>query len=377
MDSGSDHIGISVAITVRNDRDGLKELLPALAGQTRVPDEIVIVDGGSLDGTPDVVSEVDLNGIDVRLVVRPGANIAAGRNAAVQLAKHDRIAFTDAGCRPEPQWLAALDRALDRADLVGGIFVTDARTQFEKAIALTHYPVREELSQSSWLIRLSHSLFGRQYLPYRAGGRSMAFTRSTWAAVGGFPELQYAGEEQAFARATAERGFKNVLEPDAVVHWRPPSSWIANARMFYRYCRGDVRSKGRSRHLLRAAAYTCGPVFASRGGWRTRVLMGSGTVAYAALPLQRARAARISPTSWWRIPIAIALKDLSQIAGAVHGTLDALRGVPQPTPQPSPRSSAFTAPNSPEPKAASAEAPFVGRSSVGGQHGLGPRNPST
>ena len=57
-------------------------------------------------------------------------------------------------------------------------------------------PVPDELDQPGTLVRVSHRLFGRQYLASQAGGRSMAFHRDVWRAVGGFPEIQYAGEDQ-------------------------------------------------------------------------------------------------------------------------------------------------------------------------------------
>ena len=72
---------LTVVITVRNDREGLRELLPALAAQTKTPNEIVIVDGGSVDGTLEAVAGFDL---PVRTIVAPGANIAAGRNIGVE-----------------------------------------------------------------------------------------------------------------------------------------------------------------------------------------------------------------------------------------------------------------------------------------------------
>jgi glycosyltransferase involved in cell wall biosynthesis len=325
---------ISVVVTVRNDRDGLLELIPALASQTRPPEEVVIVDGGSDDGTAELLAGLQLAGSELRYAVEPSANIAAGRNAAVRLARHDRIAVTDAGCRPDPGWLDALGRALDSADLVGGIFITDWATTFEQVMALTHYPVEAELDSPNGLVRLSHRIFGRHYLPYRGGGRSMAFTREAWATVGGFPEFVYAGEEQAFARAISDRGFRTALEPEAKVYWRPPGTWSSTARMFYRYCRGDVRSKGRSRHFARLAAWTAAPVLMVRGGWAVRTLVGVGAVAYLALPLERAAQAGVSPASWWRIPVAVGVKDLAQLAGAARGTVDALMGVPQPTPGP-------------------------------------------
>ncbi len=332
--------GVSVVVTVRNDRDGLRELLPGLAAQTLKPDEVLIIDGGSVDGTLDALDGFGMSDTPIRATVASGANIAAGRNIGIRLARNELIACTDAGCRPDPGWLAALCEGVDQADIVGGVFVADGRTELEQIVSLTHYPVPYELDRPSALVRLSHRLFGRQYLASRAGGRSMAFRRDVWRAVGGFPELQYAGEDQAFVRSVIDSGFKAALARDAVVRWRPPESWAANARMFYRYCRGDVRSKGRSRHVVRLAAWTAGPTALARGGWRTRALVASGAVAYIALPLRRARYAGIRPSARWRIPMAVAVKDLSQIAGAAHGAVDAIRRVPQPTPHPPPRTAA-------------------------------------
>ena len=328
--------GISVVVTVRNDRAGLQELLPGLAAQTVAPDEILIVDGGSVDGTLDALESFDLSGIPIRTTVVPGANIAAGRNLGVKLARNELIACTDAGCRPEPGWLAALKTQLEHADIVGGVFIAHGETEFERMVSLTHYPIPDELDDPPLLVRLSHQFFGRRYLASQAGGRSMAFRRDVWRALGGFPERQYAGEDQAFARAVVDSGFRATLARGAVVYWRPPGTWSATARMFYRYCRGDIRSKGRSRHILRATTWTLGPATFVKGGWRARAAIASGALAYLALPLHRARRDGIAPRAWWRIPMAVGIKDLAQIAGAAHGTIDAIRGVPQPTPQPPP-----------------------------------------
>lgn len=311
-------------------------MLAALEAQTRRPDEVVVVDGGSTDGTLELMRGWSRERLPLRVVSAPDTNISGGRNVGVEAASHEWIAVTDAGCRPVSTWLEALDGARATADLLTGVFTVEADTAFERMIAVTHYPDTAELERPGVLIRLSHRLFGRGFEAKLAGGRSMAFTKTTWRALGGFPERVYAGEDQAFSVALVERGYRAVLVPEASVAWRPPSSWTENARMFFTYCRGDVRSR-RARHAARALAWTAGPALLVRGGARAQLLALLGAGGYVALPLHRARRAGASAREWWRIPLLVALKDLSQLAGALAGLLDSVRGRPQPNPHGEPR----------------------------------------
>jgi GT2 family glycosyltransferase len=322
---------VSLIVTVRDDRPGFAELLDAIAEQQEMPDEVVVVDGGSKDGTLDelTVRQDDLP--PVRVFVAPGSNIAAGRNLAVREARHDWIACTDAGCRPVRGWLAALKQARQVADIAAGTFVVDGDTPLDRAVACAHYPVLEEVHDDDPLVRLAHRFFGRDFRAEQAGGRSMAFSRAAWEAAGGFPEHVYAGEDLAFSAAAIELGFDATLVEGALVRWRPRTSWPENARMFATYTRGDVRTKGRERHLVRLAAWTTGPWLFMKGGLPGRLLVVAGASAYLWLPMRRARRS-LSPGEWWRVPALVALKDLSQLAGAGLGLIDAARGVPQPRP---------------------------------------------
>ena len=318
--------------TVRNDREGTAEMLRALEAQTRRPDEVVVVDGGSDDGTLELLEGWSRERLPLRVLTAPGTNIAGGRNVAIEAATHEWIACTDGGCRPLPTWLESIDRARGRADLLTGVFTVDWSTPFERIVALTHYPDPGELEHPGLLVRISHALFGRKFQASHAGGRSMAFTKATWRAVGGFPEGVYAGEDQAFSLALVRAGRTADLLPEASVSWRPPRTWRANARMFFIYCRGDVRSRGRIRHALRAAAWAGAPLLLLKGGAAARLLVLAGAAGYVALPAQRARRLGVPVPDWWRIPVLIALKDLSQIAGAATGLADAARHRPQPNP---------------------------------------------
>ena len=76
-----------------------------IAAQTRVPDEIVIVDNLSTDGTQEFLSEWATNCPTVKVhEVKCGA--AQGRNIAIRLSENDHIVSTDMGVRLDPEWFA-------------------------------------------------------------------------------------------------------------------------------------------------------------------------------------------------------------------------------------------------------------------------------
>jgi glycosyltransferase involved in cell wall biosynthesis len=322
--------GISVVVPVLDDREGMKELLKALAAQSRLPDECILVDGGSTDGTLELLRSWRAP-FPLQVIRRPGRNIAAARNAGVNAAAYEWIASTDAGCRPVRGWLAAIDAARGTSDFVAGVVEIEPKAPLERVLALTHYPSAAELDHPSLWIRISHRLFGRGYVQDRGGGGYMAFSRAAWRAVGGFPEDVYAGEDRAFTSAVVHAGLRATRSADAAVKWHPPATWAGNANMFYRYSRGDIRSPGRGRHAIRLAAWLLAPRCIA-DGWRARLLMVAAGMAYIALPLHRARDAGLPARDWWRIPVAVALKDLAQLAGAARGLIDAARDAPQPPP---------------------------------------------
>jgi len=74
---------VSVVMTVLNDRAGCAAALETLLRQSRAPDEVVVVDGGSTDGTREYVASLAGVHPHLRLMVAPDCNIAAGRNLGI------------------------------------------------------------------------------------------------------------------------------------------------------------------------------------------------------------------------------------------------------------------------------------------------------
>src|SRR5687767_12515658 len=95
---------ISLIATVLNEGSNIHRLMETIQRQTRQPDEIIIVDGGSQDDTMAILNSYT-GKLPLRVIVQPDSNISRGRNIALKAAKGDIIAITDAGVRLNDDWL--------------------------------------------------------------------------------------------------------------------------------------------------------------------------------------------------------------------------------------------------------------------------------
>jgi glycosyltransferase involved in cell wall biosynthesis len=232
---------VSVIITVLNERGSIGGLLDSLAAQTRLPDEIVILDGGSTDGTMDVIAAY-LGKLPLKLLFKAGANISQGRNESIANAAGEIIASTDAGTRLALEWLAELAAPIERGEAVvtAGFFLPDPRSVFETALGATTLPELRDVEPG-------------RFMP---SSRSVAFLKSAWEEVGGYPEWLDYCEDLIFDFALDERFGPFAFAPKAIAYFRPRHSLGAFAKQYYRYARGDGKADlWRKRHAARYGTY--------------------------------------------------------------------------------------------------------------------------
>lgn len=110
----------SVVVLTRNRLKQLERCLQSLRGQTFRDFEVVVVDTGSTDGTPDWLRrESPLEAM--RLLETREAGFASARNQGVEAAEGEWVAFLDDDCLAARGWLECLARVADRFDAVGGL----------------------------------------------------------------------------------------------------------------------------------------------------------------------------------------------------------------------------------------------------------------
>jgi glycosyltransferase involved in cell wall biosynthesis len=220
---------ISVVVPVRNEEKTIEKLLDGLIGQTRMPDEIVITDGGSVDATSEIIEDYSRRGFPVRLIRDKAALPGRGRNLAAAQASSDWLAFIDAGIRPTPDWLAELEQRAEaeNADVVYGAWEPAIDSFFEECAAIAY--VTPPVKLGNFLMR----------------PRSIASTlmrRVVWESVGGFPEHLRSAEDLLFMNKIAQTEFRTVYAPNAKVRWSLQPTLRLTFKRFVSYARNNIRA---------------------------------------------------------------------------------------------------------------------------------------
>jgi len=242
---------VSVAATVLNEVEDIPSLVASLIDQTLAPAEVIIVDGGSTDGTWEWLlaaqaqypSLVAIRDESCNLKRSPGP-IARGRNVGIAAATSDIVACADAGCAYRPDWLARLTAP-----------ILDGTAEYAVGGSCIH-----PNAPTVWDIA-SAPFFGIKLDPAEptksCTARSMAFRKELWQRVGGFPETVFLGEDTLFdakVRAIVPPAFAER----AKAFYRPRHSFKSSIRQLASYAVTDgvlgVRPARLARNLARCVA---------------------------------------------------------------------------------------------------------------------------
>ncbi|MFP5276632.1 MAG: glycosyltransferase [Acidobacteriota bacterium] len=237
---------VSIVVTVLNEAQDIGRVVATLLAQNPPAAEVVVVDGGSTDGTWEWLVEAQRRDPHLRAIRDESCNlkrcagpISRGRNVAISLATSDTLACADAGCTYAPEWLANLTAPL-------------AAGQAEYALGGSTLDPQDA---TIWDVA-SAAFFGVRLSPTAptksCTARSMAFTRAVWQRVGGFPETVLVAEDSLFD-AAARRLTPPAFVDNAKALYAPQNSFRSAAHQMARYAYGDGQTGIRWARLFRNA----------------------------------------------------------------------------------------------------------------------------
>lgn len=195
---------ISLIFTVKNEENSIYTLLKSILDQTKIPDEIVIVDGGSTDKTVEIIKEF-FNLLPIKLIIKKGVNVPKGRNIAIKNSQYPIIAVTDGGCKLHQDWVYEITRPFKEMDIdvVSGIYIGTGVSYFQQI-------------SSQLLIYDFNKIEENSFSP---SSRSISFKKSAWEQVNGYPEWLVSAEDTYFNRELRKISKKFYFNKKALVYW--------------------------------------------------------------------------------------------------------------------------------------------------------------
>ena len=177
---------VSFVIVTYNNSEALKGSLPALAGQMREGDELVVVDNASADDSASLAAELVPGAVVVR---NPGnTGFAAGCNRGAAEATGDLVVFLNPDAEPAPGFRDAIERPAADGSGWGawmGMVTMDHGAVVNTSGGVLHFTGLGWAGQAGEPVSVAPA--GETEVPFLSGA-CLALPRESYLAAGGFPE---------------------------------------------------------------------------------------------------------------------------------------------------------------------------------------------
>lgn len=231
----TENVRLSVIVPVYNDPNGIRTTLESLVAQTYPTEryEVIIVDNGSADDTPEVVQEYcDRHPDLVTLLVEDEIQSSyAARNSGIEHARGSLVSFLDADMTVEPTWAASVVASADAHDwdymgceidtyVVGDDSLT---ATYDRALGFT---VKRYLEESQFTVTAC-----------------LTVKRSVFDTVGGFDSRLISGGDGEFGKRVHAAGLTQYFEPNITVYHPARTTLAAWLRKQFRVGRGAIQRR--------------------------------------------------------------------------------------------------------------------------------------
>ncbi|MFV0260163.1 MAG: glycosyltransferase family 2 protein [Acidimicrobiales bacterium] len=249
--SGDADLDVSVLVPLLDEADTVRSTIEIILDQDYPGSvELLLIDGGSTDGTREIVAEVASRQPGVRLLDNPDRTTPVALNIGLRHARGRFVARIDAHSEYPRHYLRAGVERMERGDVasVSGPALARSDRRWSRRVAL---------ALSTWLgtgaARFRSAVDGEVEVDT---GFTGVWERSTLEAHGGWDEDTYPNEDAELAARIRAAGGRLVCLPEMAAYYTPRNSLVALARQYWRYgqyrCRTAVRQPNsvRPSHVL-------------------------------------------------------------------------------------------------------------------------------
>ena len=223
---------VSVIIPIYNGESDLPDLIKCLQQQDYPQDlvEYLLVDNNSSDRTAQILAQTSQTALEKGITLKhlTEAKIQssyAARNLGIRQAKYDILAFTDADCRPQKNWISELVKPFTNSQIgivVGEIIALTGNSLLEQ------YAKRKELMSQKFLLEHPFCAYGQT--------ANIAIRKQAFVDVGLFrPHLTTGGDADICWRIQKESSWQLEYAPKAIISHRHRATLQTFKKQFYRY----------------------------------------------------------------------------------------------------------------------------------------------
>jgi len=241
---------VSVVVVAKNEEQNISPCIESILAQNYPRDgyEVIIVDGGSTDRTQEIVRRYP-----VGLIVADRAIIGYQRNMGVRNAQGGYVAFTDADCVADREWLRKLVKALEDGEsgvvAVGGPnLVFDTDPDFARVVGY----MQETLAGSGGSAQ-SRAIRKAGYVKSIPNCNIMY--RADALKSGKYDDRLSCGDDSDINYRLAKRGYRFMYLPDAVVWHHRPANLKAFMKKMFSYGEGMARVTRKNSNVVRWYAF--------------------------------------------------------------------------------------------------------------------------
>lgn len=235
---------ISVVVPLKNEARFIKKCIDSILDQNYPSDkfEIIIVDGGSTDGSIDVVKKLAETNSKIKLLGGLGINCPAGMNIGIREAKDDLVSKVDAHGYIAPDFLRMNSKYIELYEdqgvkCVGGPIVPIAESLISKANVYARssvFGVGTGVNTQDGEPRFTDTV------------QCGTYKKDVFDKVGLFDETLQFGEDEEINWRIVKAGYKIFSTPEVKFFYYPRNSFKRLYKQYYNY--GFARVKVIRKH---------------------------------------------------------------------------------------------------------------------------------